>query len=270
MAIRVLIGSDIGSTASYQGGVLPVTGDEVHIYEGSQTLTNLGALTATVDLNRIYVGPAARVICEGWAIDVNNGTNPRIECYGSGGRFWVNGAVTKAVCRGGMELRATGGTWARVLAREGLFRAAGGTITRLDAIQSAVTLEAGTAIDILNSIAAQVVSSRTIKVGGVYGRSRLILADGATVADGGNGVLTVADPQAVVELLSQTAGITLDEVVGLAGSIITQNARGPIAITDSTFADRFNMQASFPAGTNGQVTFTNPSTLLGSPSVMEP
>lgn len=252
MATHILIPgkTDLSAAASYDSGVAPGSwsnGDKLHIIEGSQTLENLSAIGVT--LNEIYIGPDARIVCQGLVVNVTNGSNPRVRVYGSGGEFWMNGNSTQTEVQGSMIFKATGGTHTNLFG-DGASIYIGGSadVPTIEATKCGIVCEShGSALlDFLHLIDCTLDTKRSIDKGDISGRTRIILRDSAGITDGASGAdLRMRDDKCILEVLNAPV---IDKLTGYAGQVLLQRATGDFTIAVGRFASRFMWNPYFPKG----------------------
>lgn len=253
MATHVLIPgkTDMSAAASYESGVAPASwsnGDKLHIIEGSQTLTNLSSIS--INLNEIYVGPEARVVCQGLAVNVTNGSSPRVRIYGSGGEFWHNGNSTQTEVQGGMAFKQTGGTVTNLFGDSASIYIAGAAdVPTIEAMNCGIVAEyhATNFLDVLHLVSCTLDTARSLVLCDASGATRIITRGSANVSDGASGAdLRMRDDKCIFEPLNAP---TVDKLTGYAGRAILNRATNDFTIAVGRFASRFGWNPYFPKGT---------------------
>jgi hypothetical protein len=195
----VITGStDLSAAASYDGAALPSAGDEVHIRDGSQTITV--GLTG-VALNRLRVGPGFQgrigTAASGVAFRVDNGSGPKLELEGwqyANIQAHTTGGITKTICNAPIEVNISGtGTTATLVVKRGTVNiGSGAVVTNIYQSGGDIDAEAnGTAFTLVSIGGGTTRSKRNWTTATVDGRGVLIgLVDAAGTTTNVNGLAT--------------------------------------------------------------------------------
>jgi hypothetical protein len=195
----VITGStDLSAAASYDSATLPSAGDEVHIRDGSQTITV--GLTA-VALNRLRVGPGFQgrigTAASGVAFRVDNGSGPKVEL--EGGQYaniqaHTTGGISKLICNAPIEVNVSGtGTTATLVVKRGTVNiGSGAVVTNIYQSGGDIDAEAnGTAFTLVSIGGGTLRRKRSWTTATVDGRGVLIgLVDAAGTTTNVNGLAT--------------------------------------------------------------------------------
>ncbi len=272
MATHVLIPgkTDLSAAASYDTAVAPASwsaGDKLHILEGSQTLENLSAIG--VALNELYVGPDARVVCQGLVVAVTNGSGPRVRIYGSGGEFWHNGNSTQTEVQGAMYFKQTGGTVTNLFGDgASIYLAAACDVPTIEATNCGIVVEShGSArLDFVHLIGGTLDTKRSIDKADLSGAGRIVLRDSAGITDGASGGdLRMRDDRCILEVLNAPV---IDKLTGYAGRVLLNRATNNFTIAVGRFASRFPWNPYFPKGLATVTTLQSlgaPGSTMGGP-----
>ena len=253
MATHVLIPgkTDLSAAASYESATAPASwsnGDKLHILEGSQTLTNLSAIS--INLNEIYVGPEARVVCQGLVVNVTNGTTPRVRIYGSGGEFWHTGNSTQTEVQGTMAFKQVSGTVTNLFGDSASIYIAGAAdVPTIEAMNCGIIGEyhASNFFDVMHLVSCRLDTARSLVLCDASGSTRIITRGSANISDGASGGdLRMRDDRCIFEPLNAP---TVDKLTGYAGQLLLNRATGDFTVATGRIASRFRYTPYFPKGT---------------------
>lgn len=274
MALRILLpgSTNWGSTGSWADNTVPIDGDDVAIYEGSQVVS-AGLNQSSINLASLFVGPdfhgSIGSASAPLQINVDSASDSVLTWSGRGGYCKIAGTVNNAKVNGAGRFYAAGGTWLKT-------DVAGQAMVEFDSsasISTRVSLTSGNASVLIPEYSGG--GGATVPAlwvtAGVARVARQIVNGYLGAGERGKGVLYAVDDASVSTALMLLGGEAwwrasgaVALLNGFAGRFTGEgNPYGDVTVTNAVLAEALRIQTKW---SGGEIVFTNAPDYAGSPA----